>query len=283
MNFDAQVVALRVRACLGSEVVAVTETDLERNGRGATESRGEIQVRRLEGDPVPRPEGIECALLCFRDPAAAHHERADGAGMFDGAQSYIGRPVRGSMRIVGRPTAFHSEMPPARWAAGCPWARRCRAAVSERPPAAHENTIWRDSSGGSCVTSKVDSGYNKAPGIRSAAYSAGSRTSTRRMRPASRSSLTSSGSYSVTWSGVMCGMACASRALFLIVRADADCTSPPRSGARDQRFVAPGRALIVAVVYLRPTRRAPANQRMARNDQWEARKMNKAAMAVCFL
>jgi hypothetical protein len=52
--------------------------------------------------------------LCVRDPAASHHERADGAGMFDGAQGYIGRPVRGSMRIVGKPTAFHSEMPPAK-------------------------------------------------------------------------------------------------------------------------------------------------------------------------
>jgi hypothetical protein len=74
MNLDAQIVALRVHPCLGSEVVAVAEADLERDGSTAAEGRIEIEVRWLEGDAVPRPEGIECALLGFRDPPASHHE-----------------------------------------------------------------------------------------------------------------------------------------------------------------------------------------------------------------
>jgi hypothetical protein len=68
--------------------------------------------------------------------------------------------------------------------------------------------------------------------------------------------LTSSGSYSVTWSGVMCGIACAWGAVPLSAM-DTDCTSRSRSGARDQRFVAASRALTLAVVYLPPARRGP--------------------------
>jgi hypothetical protein len=74
VNLDAQIVALRVHPCLGNEVVTVTEADLESDGSAAAEGRIEIEGRWLEGDAVPRPEGVECALLCFRDPAASHHE-----------------------------------------------------------------------------------------------------------------------------------------------------------------------------------------------------------------
>jgi hypothetical protein len=69
------------------------------------------------------------------------------------------------------------------------------------------------------------------------------------MRPASRSSLTSSGSYSVTWSGVICGMACALRRAVPRSATGADCTSRSRSGARDQRFGA-------SVINKRRTRRS---------------------------
>jgi hypothetical protein len=74
VNLDAEIVALRVHGCLGNEVVAVTETNLEGDGSAASKGRIEVEGRRLEGNAVPRPEGIECALLCFRDPAASHHK-----------------------------------------------------------------------------------------------------------------------------------------------------------------------------------------------------------------
>ena len=56
MNLDAQVVAFRVDRCLGSEIVAVAETDLERDGGAAAEERIEIQKVWLKVDAVPRPE-----------------------------------------------------------------------------------------------------------------------------------------------------------------------------------------------------------------------------------
>jgi hypothetical protein len=74
VNLDAEVVALRVHRCLGSEVVPIPETDLEGDGGLSAEGRSEIEGHRLEGNAVPGPEGIERALLCFRDPPASHHE-----------------------------------------------------------------------------------------------------------------------------------------------------------------------------------------------------------------
>jgi hypothetical protein len=74
MNLDTQKVAVGVRRCLGSEVVTVTETDLQGDGRSSPEGCVEIEARRFEGNAKLGPQKLQRSLLCFRDPTASHHE-----------------------------------------------------------------------------------------------------------------------------------------------------------------------------------------------------------------
>ena len=74
VNLNTEKVAVGVGRCLGSEVVTVTETDLQGDGRGSPERGLEIEARRFEGDAEFGPQKIQRPLLCFRDPTASHHE-----------------------------------------------------------------------------------------------------------------------------------------------------------------------------------------------------------------
>jgi hypothetical protein len=74
VNLNTEKVAVGVSCCLGSEVVTVTETDLQGDGRGSPESGLEIEGRRFEGDTKFGPQKIQRPLLCFCDPTTAHHE-----------------------------------------------------------------------------------------------------------------------------------------------------------------------------------------------------------------
>jgi hypothetical protein len=74
MNLDTEKVAVRVSSCLGSEVVTVTEPDLQGDGRRLPEGCVEIEGRRFEGDAKLGPQKVQRSLLCFRDPTASHHE-----------------------------------------------------------------------------------------------------------------------------------------------------------------------------------------------------------------
>jgi hypothetical protein len=74
MNLDTEKVAVGVGRCLGSEVVTVTETDLQGDGRGSPEGCVEIEGRRFKGDAEFGPQKLQRSLLCFRDPTASHHK-----------------------------------------------------------------------------------------------------------------------------------------------------------------------------------------------------------------
>lgn len=74
VNLDTEKITVGMSRCLGSEVVTVTETDLQGDRRGSPEGRVEIEGRRFKGDAKPGPKKIQRSLLCFRDPTASHHE-----------------------------------------------------------------------------------------------------------------------------------------------------------------------------------------------------------------
>src|SRR5277367_4464807 len=77
--------------------------------------------------------------------------------------------------MVFIPACFQARRPPARWATFVRPAAMARCmADCERAPVPHANT---SRPGGSLLGSNEESGHSTAPSMRSAAYSAGSRTS----------------------------------------------------------------------------------------------------------
>src|SRR5438034_7376631 len=71
------------------KILAVAEADLDREWGGAPEQRSRLERLRGEGDAVLRPQHLESALLCRRDPAAAGHEGADRTRMLGMAHAVM--------------------------------------------------------------------------------------------------------------------------------------------------------------------------------------------------
>jgi hypothetical protein len=92
VNLDSQVVALGMRLGQIGQVIAVAEADLQGEGCPPAEHGSRIQRYGLKGQSEPGPEGIERSLLGFGNPAAPHHEGADGAGVFNIRQVTSGGP-----------------------------------------------------------------------------------------------------------------------------------------------------------------------------------------------
>jgi hypothetical protein len=72
-----------MRGCLVGEVVAIAKADLESDGGCPTKGCIEVEQGGIEVNAIPGPQMLQRSLLCLRDPASAHHKRADGTGMFD--------------------------------------------------------------------------------------------------------------------------------------------------------------------------------------------------------
>jgi len=256
MNLHSEVVALGMGRGLGDQVVTVTKADLEGDGRLPAEGRGEIEGHGLELDAVARPEGVERSLLCFRDPTPAHHEGANGTRMFYGAQGGS-RLLHWAARAGIDPDCGQAHGLPLGDAAG---QMGCRLSLGE----ALSRSCQRASAG--------RTGEHNLPGlIRWKLCYVESRERVQQspwdplrgvlgrlanvdQKNASRSEqlfdLFGIVFDDLVGSGV--GHDRRVRARLLGTLGNCDSTSPTRSGARDPRFVAPGWALTVAVVYLPP-------------------------------
>ena len=203
------------------QVLAVAEADLRDAGRRATEGGRQVQRGALNSIPYfgQSCSSARCCASVIRPLRVTNGAGVSSGGIRSrsccgddgrmrvvsecGGGHHTGRPVRGSIRITGRPAAFHWRFPRhvrGRLACGHPLAGRgerasARGAMKDHLP----GLIGRDLRG----VEGRERVQQRARDSLTCDTPTGSRTSTRSTLPASSSSLTSSGSSSATWSGVV--------------------------------------------------------------------------------